>query len=356
MNSIFRSYLIKYILVFFDDILIYSPTWETDLQHVKTTLEVLPKHQFFIKAKKCAFGQHKLEYLGHIVTAQGVKVDMGKIEAMVAWPRPTNISELRGFLGLTGYYRKFVKNYGIIAGPLTNLLKQGQFGWNDEVEAAFLALKQAMTTTPTLEIPNFDDSFTIEADASGDGIGAVLSQQGKPIAFMSRALGISKRSWSVYAKQMLVMVEAILIWRPYLLGRKFIIRTDQKSLKYLLEQRITTPDQQKWVAKLLGYDYEIQYRPGRENTAADALSRKPASPIINNLFVPQVHIWEEIQEATRGDEYTIQLSRIAQDQPGGSYKLRDGLIFYKTRVVVPRVSEIRKKLLAEFHDSNLIQF
>ena len=260
---------------------------------------------------------------------------MGKIEAMVAWPRPTNISELRGFLGLIEYYRKFVKNYGIIARPLTDLLKQGQFGWNDEVEAAFLALKQAMTTTPTLAIPNFDDSFTIEADTSGDGIGAVLSQQGKPIAFMSRALGISKRSWSVYAKEMLVIVEAIRIWQPY------------------LEQRITTPNQQQWVAKLLGYDYEIQYRPGRENTAADALSRKPTSPIINNLFVPQVHIWDEIQEATRGDEYTIKLSRTAQDQPGGSYKLRDGLIFYKTRVVVPRVSEIRKKLLAKFHDSKL---
>ena len=122
---------------------------------------------------------------------------------------------------------------------------------------------------------------------------------------MNQALGISKRSWSVYAKEMLAIVEAIRIWRPYLLGRKFIIRTDQKSLKYLLEQRITTLDQQQWVAKLLGYDYEIQYRPGRENTAADALSRKPASPILNNLFVPQVHIWEEIQEATRGDEYTI---------------------------------------------------
>jgi hypothetical protein len=137
-----------------------------------------------------------------------------------------------------------VKHYGVIARPLTNLLKKGQFGWNDEAEVVFLALKSAMTTTPTLAMPNFNDSFTIEADASGDGIGAVLSQQGRPIAFMSRALGISKRSWSVYAKEMLAIVEAIRIWRPYLLGRKFIIRTDQKSLKYLLEQRITTPNQQ----------------------------------------------------------------------------------------------------------------
>ena len=128
MNSIFQPYLRKYILIFFYDILTYSPTWETHLQHVKTALEVLRHHQFFIKAKKYAFGQHELEYLGHIVTSQGVKVDMGKIEAMVAWPSPTNIFELRGFLGLTRYYKKFVKNYGVIARPLTNLLKKGQFG------------------------------------------------------------------------------------------------------------------------------------------------------------------------------------------------------------------------------------
>ena len=162
-------------------------------------------------------------------------------------------------------------------------------------------------------MPNFNDSFIIEADASSDGISAVLSQQGKPIAFMSRALRISKQLWSVYAKEMLAIVEAIRIWRPNLLGRKFIIWTDQKSLKYLLEQQITTFDQQWWVAKLLGYDYEIQYCPGQENTAADSLSRKPASPILNSLFVSQVHIWEEIKEATGSDEYTIQLSRACCD-------------------------------------------
>ena len=161
---------------------------------------------------------------------------MGKMKSVVAWPRPTNISELCGFLGLTGYYKKFVKNYGVITCPLTNLLKKGQFGWNDEAEAAFLTLKGAMTTMPTPTMPNFNDSFTIKADASGDGIGAVLSEQGKPITFMSRALGISKQSWFVYAKEMLAIVEAIRIWRPCLLRRKFIIRTNQKSLKYLLEQ------------------------------------------------------------------------------------------------------------------------
>ena len=230
------------------------------LEHVKQAFEILRQHQFFVKISKCAFGQQELEYLGHIVTPQGVQVDQGKIKAMLNWPRPTNISELRGFLDLTGYYRKFVRNCGIIARALTNLLKKGKFAWTKDAETAFQELKQAMTSTPTLAMPNFNEPFVIESDASGDGIGFVLTQQGKPIAFMSRALGVSKRSWSIYACEMLAIVHAIQTWRPYLLGRKFYIQTDQRSLKYLLEQRIATPEQQEWVAKLLGYDYEITYK------------------------------------------------------------------------------------------------
>jgi hypothetical protein len=197
--------------------------------------------------------------LGHIITNHGVKVDTSKVEAMVAWPHPTNISTLCGFLGLIGYYRKFVRQYSVLARPLTNLLKKGQFVWDDNAESAFIALKQAMTTTPTLAMSNFNDSFTINIDASGEGIGAVLLQQGKPVAFMSRALGVTKLSWSTYAKKMLAIIEAIRLWRPYLLGNKFYIQTDHRILKYLLEQRIITLKQQKWIAKLLGYDYEILY-------------------------------------------------------------------------------------------------
>ena len=162
MNSIFRPYLRKFILVFFDSILIYSPTWEQHLEHVQLTLAVLRQHQFYVKMSKCAFGKQELEYLGHIITHRGVKVDEKKIEAMVAWPRPSNITELRGFLGLTGYYRKFVQGYGLIARPLTNLLKKGNFQWNDETEATFLALKQAMTSIPTLAMPNFSEPFTLK--------------------------------------------------------------------------------------------------------------------------------------------------------------------------------------------------
>jgi len=191
--------------------------------HVQQTFEILRQHQLFVKESKCAFGQQKLEYLGHIITTHNIKVDDSKIAAMVAWSRPTNISELRGFLGLTGYYWKFVQNYGNIAQPLTNLLKKNQFGWHDAAEAAFLVLKQAMTTTPILVMPNFNEAFTIETDAFGDGIGAVLPQQGKPVAYKSRAFGITKKSWLTYAKEMLAILEAIRLWCPYLPGKKFYI-------------------------------------------------------------------------------------------------------------------------------------
>ena len=145
MNSIFRYHLRKFILVFFDDILIYSSNWDTHLVHVKQTFEILRQHQFFVKSSKCAFGQQELEYLGYIFTIQGFKVDESKIAAMAACSWPINISELCGFLGLIGYYQKFVQNYGIIASSLTNLLKKSQFRWHEEAEAAFLALKQAVS-------------------------------------------------------------------------------------------------------------------------------------------------------------------------------------------------------------------
>lgn len=246
--------------------------------HVKMAFEILRELKLFIKLSKCAFGHQEIKYLGYILTNEGVKVDQKKIRAMTEWHIPA-ISDLRDFLGLAGYYRNFVRNYGMIAHPITNLLRKGQFSWTGKAKEAFQVLKKAMTCTPTLAMPNFNESLVIELDALGNGIGAVLSQQGKPIAYMSRAFGVSKKSGLTYTKEMLAIVQAIQTWRPYLPGRKFYIQNDHRSLKYLMEQRIVTHEQQKRVSKLLGYNYEISYKPGRENLADDALSRVVFSPL-----------------------------------------------------------------------------
>ncbi|XP_049355741.1 uncharacterized mitochondrial protein AtMg00860-like [Solanum verrucosum] len=185
MNDIFRDHLRKFILVFFDDILIYSKDYASHLGHLKVVLDILKQNQLVINKKKCTFGQLKLEYLGHIISSEGVQVDPSKIDSMISWPSPRDIKSLRGFLGLTGYYKKFVKDYGKIVAPLTDLLKKDAFSWGERAQQAFEALKLAMTQVPVLSMPNFSQPFVIEADASGFGVGAVLMQNGKPISYFS---------------------------------------------------------------------------------------------------------------------------------------------------------------------------
>ena len=174
---------------------------------------------------KCAFGKEEVEYLGHIAGREGVKVDPKKIQAMQEWPQPKTLKSLRGFLGLTGYYRKFVRNYGRIAKPLTQLLKKNSFFWNEEAQQAFTALKTAMCSTPVLALPDFTKTFVIESDASGTGIGAVLMQEGRPLAFTSQQLSGNHLGQSTYEKEMMAILHAVETGRPYLLGRRFQICT-----------------------------------------------------------------------------------------------------------------------------------
>eukprot|EP00253_Pinus_taeda_P007116 PITA_07116 len=169
MNHLLKPYLRKFVLVFFDDILIYSCTWVAHLQHVDLLLQLLHKHKLFVKMSKCSFGMEEVEYLGHIMGRAGVKVDPKKIQAMQDWPQPKTLKSLRGFLGLTGYYRKFIRNYGHIAKPLTQLLKKNSFFWNEDAQQAFTALKKAMCSTPVLALPDFTKCFVIECDASSTG-------------------------------------------------------------------------------------------------------------------------------------------------------------------------------------------
>jgi len=174
MNQILQPFLRKFVLVFLDDILIFSATMEDHKHHLQQVLAELRKHRLFLKESKCSFAQSRLEYLGHIISAEGVSTDPNKISAMLHWPAPTPFTELRAFLGLTGYYRRFVKGYGVLTKPLTNLLRLKQFTWPPKAQSAFDSVKVAMTRTPVMALPNFQEPFTIEIDACHDGIGAVL--------------------------------------------------------------------------------------------------------------------------------------------------------------------------------------
>ncbi|KAJ3685964.1 hypothetical protein LUZ61_015128 [Rhynchospora tenuis] len=343
MNNLFKPYIRRFVLVFFDDILIYSQTMEEHILHVRQVFQVLSENQLFAKRSKCEFGLSQIEYLGHIISAQGVATDPNKIQAMISWPIPRNVKQLRGFLGLTGYYRKFVQNYGLISKPLTELTRKNAFAWNPQAQNAFEQLKLAMTTVPVLTLPDYSQPFVIETDASALGIGAVLMQNNRPIAYLSKSLGLRNQGLSTYEKELLALLTAVSKWRHYLIGGSFVIKTDQISLKHLLEQRVTTALQHKGLCKLLGLNYTIEYKKGKENKVADALSRvgnqnwmlqeNIATVCAISEIIPQ---WiQEMLASYTDDPWISDLqSKLATVPPPMDLTSHQGVIRYKGRICV----------------------
>ena len=201
-------------------------------------------------------------------------MDENKVKAVLTWPIPKSVRALRGFLGLAGYYRHFIKDYGLIAAPLTRLLKKEGFLWDEAALSAFRALQTALSTAPVLHLPDFSTPFVVECDASGSGFGTVLHQGSGPIAFFSRPIAPRHAKLAAYERELIGLVQAVKHWRPYLWGREFLVRTDHHSLKFLLDQRLSTIPQHHWATKLLGYDFRVEYKPGSTNIVADALSRR----------------------------------------------------------------------------------
>jgi len=241
MNSTLQP-LLRKCVIFFDDILVYSRTYSQHIDHLRLVLSLLAKDKWFVKLSKCNFAQRQIAYLGHTISELGVSTDPAKVEAILKWPVPTNVKELRSFLGLAGYYRKFVRHFAVICEPLTDLLKKNSFFvWTQDHQTAFATLQQVLCSAPVLALPNFSKVFCIETDACLNGVGAVLLQENHPLAFVSRPLGVKSQGLSTYEKEYLAILMAVEQWRPYLLHQEFIIYTDQKSLIRLNEQRLNTP-------------------------------------------------------------------------------------------------------------------
>ncbi|GJV66217.1 reverse transcriptase domain-containing protein [Tanacetum coccineum] len=274
MNRVCKPYLDKFVIVFIDDILIYSHNEKEHEEHLKTILELLKKEELYAKFSKCEFWINTVKFLGHVIDSSGIHVDPAKIEAVKNWASPTTPSEIRQFLGLAGYYRRFIEGFSKIAKPMTELTQKNQkFDWGEEQEEAFQLLKQKLCAAPILALPEGSKDFVVYCDASIKGLGTVLMQRMKVIAYSSRQLKIHEKNYTTHDLELGAVVFALKIWRHYLYDTKCVVFTDHKSLQHILDQKDLNMRQRRWIELLSDYDYEIRYHPRKANVVADALSR-----------------------------------------------------------------------------------
>ncbi|GJS76013.1 reverse transcriptase domain-containing protein, partial [Tanacetum coccineum] len=275
MNRVCKPYLDKFVIVFIDDILIYSKNKQEHAEHLKLILELLKKEQLYAKFSKCEFWIPKVQFLGHVIDSQGIHVDPAKIESVKDWASPKSATEIRQFLGLAGYYRRFIEGFSKIAKPMTKLTqKKVKFDWSDKAETAFQLIKHKLCSAPILALPEGNEDFIAYCDASIKGLGAVLMQREKVIAYASRQLKLHEKNYTTHDLELGAVVFALKIWRHYLYGTKCTVFTDHKSLQHILDQKELNMRQRRWLELLSDYDCEIRYHPGKANVVADALSRK----------------------------------------------------------------------------------
>ncbi|GJV97639.1 putative nucleotidyltransferase, ribonuclease H [Tanacetum coccineum] len=280
MNRVCKPYLDKFVIVFIDDILIFSKNKEEHEKHLKIILELLKKEQLYAKFSKCDFWLESVQFLGHVINNKGVHVDPAKVEAIQNWSAPTTPTEVRQFLGLAGYYRRFIEGFLLISKPLTKLTqKNKKYEWGTEEDEAFQTLKQKLCSAPILALPEGTENFVVYCDASHKGYGAVLMQREKVIAYASRQLKKHEENYMTHDLELGAVVFALRLWRHYLYGTKCTVYTDHKSLQYILDQKELNMRQRRWIELLSDYDYEIRYHLGKANVVADALSQKDREPL-----------------------------------------------------------------------------
>ncbi|GJZ60786.1 putative reverse transcriptase domain-containing protein [Tanacetum coccineum] len=275
MNRACKSFLDKFVIVVIDDILIYSKNKEEHKEHLRIILELLQKEKLYAKFSKCEFWLDSVKFLGHVINSQGVHVDPTKVEAIKSWSAPKSPTEVRQFLGLAGYYRRFIEGFSLIVKPLTKLTQNNKtYEWGEEEEEAFQLLKGKLCSAPILALLEGSEDFVVYCDASLKGYGAVLMQREKVIAYASRQLRTHEENHTTHDLELGAVVFALRLWRHYFYGVKYTVFTDYKSLQYILDQKELNMRQQRWIELLNDYDCEIRYHLGKANVVADALSMK----------------------------------------------------------------------------------
>nr|AAM00956.1 Putative polyprotein [Oryza sativa Japonica Group] len=331
MNKVFMEYLDKFVVVFIDDILIYSRTKEEHEEHLRLALEKLREHQLYAKFSKCEFWLSEVKFLGHVISAGGVAVDPSNVESVTNWKQPKTVSEIRSFLGLAGYYRRFIENFSKIAKPMTRLLqKDVKYKWSEECEQSFQELKNRLISAPILILPDPKKGFQVYCDASKLGLGCVLMQDGKVVAYASRQLRPHEKNYPTHDLELAAVVHALKIWRHYLFGTR-------------------TED----------YDMGIHYHPGKANVVADALSRKGycnATEGRHRGFVAALEakptLIDQVREAQINDPDIQKIKKnMRRGKAIGFLEDEQGTVWLGERICVLDNKDLKDAILKEAHDT-----
>eukprot|EP01113_Clastostelium_recurvatum_P034980 TRINITY_DN4817_c0_g2_i2.p1 TRINITY_DN4817_c0_g2~~TRINITY_DN4817_c0_g2_i2.p1 ORF type:complete len:896 (+),score=120.90 TRINITY_DN4817_c0_g2_i2:2313-5000(+) len=387
VNRIFAPFINKFMVVYLDDILVFSKTAEEHVEHVTSMLEVLRANKLYAKRSKCALFQDSIDFLGHIVSGEGIATDPAKVAAVQDWPEPRNVHEVRSFIGLVNYYRRFVKDCSGVTRPLTDLLSEhNRWWWSQECRASFLAVKAALVSAPILRIVDPNGDFRLETDSSKFAVGAVLLQRHgelwHPVAYYSRKLNPAQSNYAPHEQELLAFVWALKEWRHYLLGRDFVAVTDNTTVVAFQSKRELRSREARWLDTLAEFNVTICHQPGRANIVADCISRRPdldavstsgtidptsilLSPITSSSVVAPAEMINSFKAAYPVDPDFARVFSLltAREKDAGveipaairskvlRYHLRDGLLYHEGRLCVPRVGQY--PLLREFHDSPL---
>ena len=381
MNYVLTGLHWTHCLVYLDDIIIFSRTFEEHMDRLKAVLSRLSKAGLTLKPRKCQWVQTSVKYLGHIISEEGIRPDSAKIRAVQEFPAPTSRTLVKKFLGMTSYYRRFVPNYASIVKPLTQLTKtRGQakvFRWNEEAQRAFEDLKKALLTEPILRLPDFDRQFVVYTDASDYGLGAVLAQNfadGEAVvSYASRQLSSSERNYSTIQKECLAIVWALQYFHHYLFGRTFVIVTDHRPLKWLQTMKPKSAQMERWMCDLQAYSFEVKHRPGKCNGNADFLSRCPVEEKKEEVAV--ISATDDVLSSQEADEECAELmsylretkhnyqkeDRSESEGHKNQYVIEDGILYHlwtpvrrgkqlriRKQLVVPKVQ--RGRVLVQNHE------
>jgi RNase H-like domain found in reverse transcriptase/Reverse transcriptase (RNA-dependent DNA polymerase)/Integrase zinc binding domain/Retroviral aspartyl protease/Chromo (CHRromatin Organisation MOdifier) domain len=377
MNDVFHTYLDGFVVIYLDDILIYSSTLEEHLNHLRKILELLRQHKLYAKMSKCAFCLPKVEYLGHLLSDIGISVDKTKVDTIREWPIPRCKTDVQSFLGMVNFYRRFITSCARISRPLTQLTGNTPFKWDNATQDAFEQLKQVLCTAPVLRTFDPNLPIIVTTDASGFAIGAVLEQDEtnlrRPVAYFSRTMNPHEQNYHAQEQELLAIVESIRHWRSYLHGQKFLIQTDHASLQYLTTQEHLNPRQIRWLERLIDFDFKIVHISGKQNLVADALSRSPkdipSRESTNQAILldaikrttPQkiqntkIHLISSLQLTPKNLEI-LRTDYLADKEftehfqtPVKPYSLRNGLLHFNEKVCIP-LGNTRLSLLHDTHD------